>query len=97
MSARLSARCHRVGEVLRGEAQRRSEEAQVAATKAARANDVKGLRTVTKTVVLDEVGLARALWAQDREAQLSFQADRARILKLHIPGIVEQRSEKVAF
>lgn len=78
------------------EAQRQAEEA-VKAAKAASKDTVKGLRTVTRTVVLDPVGLARALWAQDREAQLAFQADRARILKLNIPGVVEQRSEKEAF
>ena len=78
------------------EAKRQADEA-VAAARAASKDTVKGMRTVTRTVVLDEVGLARALWAQDREAQLAFQADRARKLKLHIPGVVEQRQEKEAY
>ena len=71
-------------------------EAQKAAT-AANKDTVKGLRTVTETVVIDAVGLARLLWAQDREEQLAFQADRARILKLDVPGIVEQQKKKVAY
>ena len=77
-------------------AAREAEQARINAAKASK-DTVKGMRTVTRTVVLDEVGLARALWAQDREAQVAFQADRARLLKLNIPGVVEQRTEKEAF
>lgn len=85
------------------EAATRAADMQAAAMDAKKAaaaanNDtVKGLRTVTETVVIDAVGLARLLWAQDREAQLAFQADRARILKLDVPGIVEQQKKKVAW
>lgn len=85
------------------EQQREAEEAKAAAieaekaAQAARKDQVKGLRTVTKTVVVDEVALARHLWAHDRAAQVQFQAERARRLGLDIPGVVERRSEKQAF
>jgi len=55
------------------------------------------MRTVTKTVVIDSLALARWLWVNDRDAHLEFQADRARKLMLDIPGVVERRSEKQAF
>jgi nucleoid-associated protein YgaU len=63
---------------------------------AAKDDTVKGLRTYTETVVIDPVLLARWLWTNDKEAQLEFQADRARKLGLDIPGVVEQRKEKRA-
>lgn len=84
------------------EAQRAADEAKAAADEATRRaaaaskDIVKGLRAVTETVVLDELGLARWLWLNDREAVLAFNADRARKLKLALPGIVEQRTERRA-
>jgi len=85
------------------EAQREVEAARQAAVDAervaqdAKRNQVKGLRTVKETVVVDAVALARYLWQHDREAQESFQADRARKLGLDIPGVVEIREEKRAY
>jgi len=85
------------------EAQRESEAAKQAvldAEKAARViakDTTKGMRTVKETVVLDAVNLARHLWEHDREAQLAFQADRARKLGLDIAGVVEIRTKKVAY
>lgn len=86
------------------EQQREAEAARQAAIEAekvwahaAKRERVTGLRTVTETVVIDAVQLARHLWEHDRAAQLEFQADRARKLKLDIPGVVERRSEKQAF
>lgn len=73
-----------------------AEAAQVAAAAAAK-DTVKGLRTVTETVVVDAVALARWLWANDRDALLEWQADRARKLALNIPGVVEQVKSKRAF
>ncbi|MGL4489665.1 MAG: hypothetical protein ACRCU5_09495 [Rhizobiaceae bacterium] len=75
------------------------EEAEAAqrAAMAAGKDTVKGLRTVTETVVINPLELARWLWVNDREAQVEFQADRARKLGLDIPGVVEQRKEKRAF
>ena len=73
-----------------------AEAAQVAAAAAAK-DTVKGLRTVTETVVVDAVALARWLWANDRDALLEWQADRARKLGLNIPGVVEQVKSKRAF
>jgi len=75
--------------------QAEAESAQKAAAIASNAT-VKGLRTVTRYDVIDAVKLARHLWEHDREAQLEFQADRARKLGLNIPGVFEQRKEKVA-
>lgn len=82
---------------------RAAAEAQAAAEAAARRaadasrDQVKGLRTVMETVVVNDLELARWLWANDREAVLAFNAERARKLKLNIPGVVEQRSEKRAY
>lgn len=82
---------------------RAAAEAQAAAEAAARRaadasrDQVKGMRTVTETVVVNDLELARWLWANDREAVLAFNAERARKLKLNIPGVVEQRSEKRAY
>lgn len=56
----------------------------------------KGMRTFKETVVVDSVKLARYLWEHDREAQLEFQADRARKMGLDIAGVVEIRTEKRA-
>ena len=84
------------------EAQREVEAARQAAidaeavAQAAKRDQVKGLRAVKETVVLDPVALARHLWAHDRDSQLEFQADRARKLGLHIPGVVEIRTERRA-
>lgn len=80
------------------EAARLEAEAEAAQREAARASKdtVRGLRTVTDVVVVDPVALARLLWAQDREAQLAFQADRARTLGLDVPGVVERRKRQVA-
>lgn len=72
-----------------------AEEAQRLASIAGK-DTVKGLRTYTETVVIDPVLLARWLWQNDKEAQLEFQADRAKKLGLDIPGVVEQRKEKRA-
>jgi type IV secretory pathway VirB10-like protein len=77
-------------------AKARALEAEKAAQAASRDRQT-GLRTVTETVVIDPVKLARHLWEHDRAAQLEFQADRARKLKLDIPGVVERHSEKRAF
>jgi hypothetical protein len=77
------------------QAMRAAEEAQRQAT-LAKADTVKGMRTITRTVIVDPVALARWLWANDRAAQEEFQADRARKLALHLPGVVEQVKEKVA-
>jgi hypothetical protein len=74
------------------EAERKQREAQAAAK-----DTVKGLRTVTETVVVDPLELARWLWVNDKEAQMEFQAERARKLGLDIPGVVEQRKEKRAY
>lgn len=84
------------------EAQRKADQLmqearQKAAEAASAAKDtVKGLRAVTSYDVIDAVKLARYLWEHDREAQLAFQADRARILGLDIPGVVEKRVDRVA-
>lgn len=84
------------------EAQRAADDAKAAADEATRRaaaaskDTVKGLRAVTETVVLDDLGLARWLWINDREAVLAFNADRARKLKLDLPGVVEQRTERRA-
>lgn len=84
------------------EAQRAADEAKAAADEATRRaaaaskDIVKGLRAVTKTVVLDDLGLARWLWLNDREAVLAFNVDRARKLKLNLPGVVETRTERRA-
>jgi hypothetical protein len=104
-AARAAAEAHRAALDSDLEAQRaaaamqaEAEAAQIAAARASRdADSIKGLRAVTETVVLDRVGLARWLWANDLDAQAAFQAERARKLNLHIPGIVEQRKERRAF
>ena len=49
-----------------------------------------------KTVVINELELARWLWLNDREAVLAFNGDRARKLKLNLPGVVETRTERRA-
>lgn len=78
--------------------QAEAEAAQKALSQASRTTkDTKGLRTVKETVVVDAVQLARHLWQVDREAQLAFQADRARQLALNIPGVVEIHEKKVAW
>jgi hypothetical protein len=85
------------------DAQREAEAAKQAALAAekaaqkARKDQVKGLRKVTKTVVIDPVALARWLWANDREAQVEFQADRARKLGLDLPGVAEQVTTEEAY
>jgi hypothetical protein len=72
-----------------------AEAAKKAAAVAAK-DGVKGMRLVTHYYVIDPVALARHLWAIDKEAQMQFQADRARLLNLHLPGVFEQRKERVA-
>lgn len=85
------------------EAQRAAAEADAAAKEAQRrasaaAKDtVKGLRTVTRYDVLDEVLLARWLWTNDRAALVEFNADRARKLELDLPGIVARVTTKEAY
>jgi hypothetical protein len=104
-AARAAAEAHRAALDSDLEAQRaaaamqaEAEAAQIAAARASRdADSVKGLRTVTEFVVVDPVALARWLWANDRDAQEEFQAERARKLGLNLPGVVEQRKEKRAF
>lgn len=64
---------------------------------AAKADTVKGLRSVTRTVVIDELQLARWLWSNDRDAVLAFNAERARKLALNMPGIAEQVTTKEAY
>jgi len=78
------------------EAERQAEDARIKAAVAKKAADVRGMRTVTRYEVLDPVKLARHLWEHDREAQLASQADRARQLGLHIPGVFEKITERVA-
>ena len=78
------------------EAQRKALEA-IKAAQAAGKDTVKGLRTVKETVVIDVVALARYLWANDRQKQEEFQLERARKLGLHIPGVVEIKTNKEAF
>ena len=85
------------------EAQPEVEAARKAAIDAEKAvlalkkDTTKGMRTVKETVVVDAVKLARYLWEHDRDAQLAFQADRARKLGLDIAGVVEIKSSKVAY
>jgi hypothetical protein len=85
------------------EAQREAaaaKEAAMEAEKAAQAasmDQVKGLRTVKETVVLDQVALARYLWQNDRDALVEWQTERARKLGLDIPGVVEIRTRKEAY
>jgi hypothetical protein len=85
------------------EAQREAaaaKEAAMEAEKAAQAasrDQVKGLRTVKETVVLDQVALARYLWQNDRDALVEWQTERARKLGLNIPGVVEIRMSKEAY
>jgi hypothetical protein len=74
------------------EAEEKQRQAQAAAK-----DTVLGLRTVTETIVVDALELARWLWVNDKEAQMQFQADRAKKLGLNIPGVVEQRKEKRAY
>ena len=84
------------------EAQRELEAARKSALDAEKAaqtaakDTTKGMRTFKETVVVDAVKLARYLWEHDREAQLEFQADRARKLGLDIAGVVEIRTTKRA-
>ena len=85
------------------EAQREADAARIAAieaektAQAARKDKPRGLRTVKETVVLDPVALARHLWTYDREALDTFMIDRARKLKLHVPGVVEIQERKEAY
>lgn len=85
------------------DAQRAAAQAQADAEAAQRAamdakkDTVKGLRSVTRTVVIDPLELARWLWLNDKEATLDYQAERARQLKLHLPGIAEQVTTKEAY
>lgn len=81
------------------EAGRLKQEAMEAkkAASAANRDKVTGLRTVKESVVVDELALARWLWQNDREAITEWQAERARKLKLDIPGIVEIRERKEAY
>lgn len=77
-----------------------AKEAAMEAEKAAQAaskDQVKGLRTVKETVVLDQVALARYLWQHDRDALVEWQTERARKLGLDIPGVVEIRTRKEAY
>jgi hypothetical protein len=78
------------------EAERAAEDARIRAAVAAKKAEVKGLRAVTRYEVIDAVALARYLWQHDRDAQLAFHADRARQLGLHLPGVVEKVTERVA-
>lgn len=77
-------------------AEREAENARIKAAVAKKQATVKGMRTVTRYEVVDAVALAKWLWANDREAQLAAQADRARALGLNLPGVFEQHREKVA-
>ena len=85
------------------EQQREAEAAKQAAleaekaAQAARKDQVKGLRTVTRTVVQDDLALARWLWKNDTAAVIAFNAERARKLKLDIPGVAVQVSRKEAY
>ena len=85
------------------EAQRAAAQAQADAEAAQRLameanrDTVKGLRSVTRTVVIDPLALARWLWINDKDATLEYQAERARKLGLNIPGIAEQVTTKEAF
>ena len=102
-AAAIAREADRAAEATNIEAVRAAAEAQAAAEAAARRaaeaskDQVKGLRTVTETVVVNELELARWLWMNDREAVLAFNAERARKLKLHIPGVVEQRTDRRAY
>jgi hypothetical protein len=104
-AARAAAEAHRAALDSDLEAQRaaaamqaEAEAAQRAAARASKdADSVKGLRAVTEFVVVDAVALARWLWTNDRDAQMEFQAERARKLGLHLPGVVEQNKERRAF
>ena len=78
------------------QAQAEAEAAQSLAN-AAKRDTVKGMRTVTDTVVLDHLALARWLWQNDKAAQFEFHTERARKLGLDLPGIVEQQKQKVAY
>ena len=85
------------------EAQRAAAQAQADAEAAqrlamdAKRDTVKGLRSVTRTVVVDPLALARWLWINDKDATLEYQAERARKLGLNLPGIAEQVTTKEAF
>lgn len=102
-AAAVAREAARAAEATDIEATRVAAEAKAAAEAAARRaaeaskDQVKGLRTVTETVVVNELELARWLWMNDREAVLAFNAERARKLKLNIPGVVEQRTERRAY
>lgn len=93
----------RAAEATKLEAQRDAEdskrqamEAEKAAQEATR-TQVRGLRTVKETIVLDPVALARHLWEHDREALDAFMLERARKLKLHVSGVVEIQERKEAY
>ena len=73
-----------------------AEAAQRAAAIAAK-DKVLGLRSVTTVVVVDQVQLAKWLWANDRDAMVEFHEERARKLFLHLPGVVDRVTEKKAF
>lgn len=83
------------------EAARATREAEEAAKQlrqaTSAAGEIKRLRTVTETVVVDQFALAKWLWLNDNAALLQWQADRAKSLGLDIPGVVEKRSRKEAY
>lgn len=79
------------------EVKAREAKEAVHASAEAKRDQVKGLRTVTDTVVIDDLKLARELWVNHRSEVTAFNADLARRLKLNIPGIVEQHQRKEAF
>jgi hypothetical protein len=99
---RIAQEARRQADAMDLDAQRESDRlmAEAEAAKKAAANaakdGVKGMLLVTHYDVIDPVALARHLWAIDKEAQMQFQADRARLLNLHLPGVFEQRKEKAA-
>lgn len=72
-------------------------EAAQEAAKIAKADTVKGMRTVTRYRLIDPVLLARHLWANDREAQGAYHIDRATKLGLNLPGVFEKYQEKEAY
>lgn len=84
------------------EAQRAAAMAKAEADEAVRAareaakDTVKGLRAHTDYVVVNDLEMARWIWANDRAAQIAFMAEYARRNKLDLPGVVETRTERRA-
>lgn len=76
-------------------AQQEAHEAQRRAVEAGRGK-VKGLRTHTEYVVAERREFARWQWVNDQDAYFAFQDERARQLKLVIPGVVEAVTERRA-